>query len=72
MVIIIIFFFYQIVLWDVYGDCMNFDVLIGHKNAVVQVDWSTDGQTLYSASADKTLGFWDFIVRFFEPRYIFH
>ena len=42
---------------------MNFDVLTGHKNAVVQVEWSADGQTIYSASADKTLGFWDFIVR---------
>lgn len=50
----------KIFLWDVYGECMNFDVLSGHKNAVLQVDWSRDSQTIFSASADKTLGFWDF------------
>ena len=57
------------VLWDVYGDCMNFQVLTGHKNAVMQVDWSMDGETVYSASADKTVGVWDAMVSQRYTRY---
>ena len=33
--------------------------LKGHKNAVLEVHWSTDDQTIFSASADKTVAAWD-------------
>merc|ERR1712195_354400 len=41
----------QIFLWHVHGDCENLQVYKGHKNAVLQVDWSIDGTKLCSASA---------------------
>ena len=47
------------VLWNVHGDCENLQVYKGHKNAVLQVDWSIDGTKLCSASADKTVMVFD-------------
>eukprot|EP01126_Amoeba_proteus_P021599 TRINITY_DN2197_c0_g1_i3.p1 TRINITY_DN2197_c0_g1~~TRINITY_DN2197_c0_g1_i3.p1 ORF type:complete len:205 (-),score=24.16 TRINITY_DN2197_c0_g1_i3:471-1085(-) len=49
----------QIFLWEVHGDCSNYAVLKGHKNAILEVMWSTDSQNLYSASADKTAAVFD-------------
>ncbi|OQS02139.1 WD domain-containing protein [Thraustotheca clavata] len=49
----------SILLWNVYGDCTNYNVLNGHKNAVLQIQYSYDGSMLVSASADKTVGLWD-------------
>uniref|UniRef100_A0A7S2XUZ9 Anaphase-promoting complex subunit 4 WD40 domain-containing protein n=1 Tax=Fibrocapsa japonica TaxID=94617 RepID=A0A7S2XUZ9_9STRA len=48
-----------IMLWSVYGECTNYNVLRAHKNAVLQVQWSPDGSRLISASADRTIGLWD-------------
>ena len=44
-------------LWDVYGECKNYNVLTGHKNAILEVKW--DGDKLLSCSADKTVALWD-------------
>jgi len=44
----------QIFLWEVYGDCQNLDVFKGHKNAILDLCWSQDSATLFTASADKT------------------
>ncbi|TDH73593.1 hypothetical protein CCR75_000024 [Bremia lactucae] len=49
----------SILLWDVYGECRNFNVLSGHKNAVLEVHWTYDNSQVLSASADKMLGLWD-------------
>uniref|UniRef100_M4BWC5 Uncharacterized protein n=1 Tax=Hyaloperonospora arabidopsidis (strain Emoy2) TaxID=559515 RepID=M4BWC5_HYAAE len=49
----------SILLWNVYGECRNYNVLSGHKNAVLEVQWTYDSAQLVSASADKTLGLWD-------------
>jgi Prp8 binding protein len=45
----------------VYGECSNYNVLSGHKNAVLQVKWSPGENTSYiaSCSADKTVCVWD-------------
>lgn len=51
------------VLWDVYGECRNYNVLAGHKNAVLEVQWTYDSAHVVSASADKTVGVWDAQVR---------
>jgi len=48
------------VLWDVYGDNLNYNVLSGHKSAVLEVKWrKKDPSNIISCSADKTLGVWD-------------
>jgi Prp8 binding protein len=50
----------NIFLWDVYDDNKNYNVLSGHKNAILQIQWlSTVPSTILSCSADKTLAIWD-------------
>ncbi len=53
----------NIFLWDTFGaECRNFNVMIGHKNAVLEIKYSTlssGSPTLISCSADKTVGVWD-------------
>lgn len=49
----------SIFLWNVYGDCENYNVLAGHKNAVLELHWFPDGGSIVTASADKTVGVWD-------------
>ena len=41
------------------GDCKNFAVLRGHKNAVLDLQWTPDGTQIISASPDRTLRAWD-------------
>lgn len=48
----------SIFLWEVYGDCENYNVLRGHKNAILEMHW-VDGRSLCTSSADKTCGLWD-------------
>ena len=48
----------HIFLWDVYGGFTNYNVLKGHKSAILEVKWLS-GQTIASASADKTVKLWD-------------
>lgn len=48
-----------IMLWNTFGDCVNYDVITGHKNAVLSVKWSSCGGFLASASADRTACVWD-------------
>jgi Prp8 binding protein len=49
----------RILLWNVFGDCENFNVLDGHKNVVLDLSWSPSGSKIVSASADKTIGVFD-------------
>jgi Prp8 binding protein len=49
----------QILLWEVYGECNNYDVLRGHKNVILELVWSTDSNSFFTASADKTGAMWD-------------
>ena len=46
-------------LWNASGRCDNFNVLVGHKNAILDVKWSSDSEHIVTASADKTLGWYD-------------
>uniref|UniRef100_A0A7S3NGU0 Anaphase-promoting complex subunit 4 WD40 domain-containing protein n=1 Tax=Aureoumbra lagunensis TaxID=44058 RepID=A0A7S3NGU0_9STRA len=48
----------SIFLWEVYGDCCNYNVLTGHKNAICDLTWCND-RTIATASADKTVCLWD-------------
>lgn len=45
-------------LWNHTDNYVNFNVLQGHKNAVLDCRWC-DNETLVTASADKTLMLWD-------------
>lgn len=47
------------VLWNTYGQCENYGALSGHRGAVLDLQWSRDSRTLFSASADMTLASWD-------------
>lgn len=46
-------------MWNTFGDCTNYNVLSGHKNAVLEVHWAPLSSKIFSCSADKTLGVWD-------------
>ncbi|OAL70935.1 hypothetical protein A7D00_4597 [Trichophyton violaceum] len=49
----------SILLWRTYGNCDNYGILSGHKGAILDLQWSRDSHTLFSASADMTLASWD-------------
>lgn len=49
----------DIFLWEVYGDCVNYGVLKGHKQAVLEVAWTPDSVNIWSCSADKLVFLWD-------------
>lgn len=38
---------------------VNYARLSGHKSAITSLRWSSDGETIATASADKTVGLWD-------------
>jgi Prp8 binding protein len=42
-----------------YDRCSNYNVLSGHKNAVLEVKWTSSGSNIVSCSADKTVVLWD-------------
>ncbi|OMJ12460.1 U5 small nuclear ribonucleoprotein 40 kDa protein [Smittium culicis] len=44
-----------IYLWKTFGTNENYGVIRAHSNAVLQVQWSFDGERLYSVSADKSV-----------------
>eukprot|EP01031_Cornospumella_fuschlensis_P041114 gene41114-50160_t len=48
----------RIFLWDVFGNNQNYNVLSGHKNAILELKWRSDN-TLLTCSADKTVALWD-------------
>ncbi|KAI9305731.1 WD40-repeat-containing domain protein [Cunninghamella echinulata] len=49
----------QILLWNTYGDCVNYGLLKGHTNAVMELHWSRDSSQIFSCSADKSVCVWD-------------
>lgn len=49
----------SVLLWRTYGDCENYGELKGHKQAILDLQWSRDSRVLFSASADMTLASWD-------------
>jgi Prp8 binding protein len=53
---------FELVFWTVYGECENVHTMAGHAGAVLELHWSTDGERIYTASTDKTVGVWDTLV----------
>lgn len=60
----------NIFLWDVYGECDNYALLEGHKNAVLEVCWNYDGGEVISGGADKNVIVWDAAVLFLNVHFI--
>ena len=51
-----------IMLWNTLHGIENHAVLRGHSNAVLQIKWSqADGTKLFTASADKSVAWWDVV-----------
>lgn len=49
-----------IFLWTVYGECDNYHVIkSGHKGAILEMQFNTDGSNIFTASSDKTIGMFD-------------
>lgn len=48
-----------IILWNLHGDRRRSVWLSSHQDSVLGVDFSADGTVLASASADKSIAFWD-------------
>ncbi|CAH1757245.1 8756_t:CDS:10 [Entrophospora sp. SA101] len=48
-----------ILLWNTYGDCLNYGLLKGHSGAIMELQWSRDSSKIFSCSTDKTVGVWD-------------
>ena len=47
------------VLWKTYGQCENYGVLTGHRQAILDLQWSRDSEVIFSASADMTVASWN-------------
>jgi len=43
-----------IFLWNVYGNCENIASMKGHAGPVLDLCWGRDGETVFTASSDKT------------------
>ena len=41
------------------GECDNINVMSGHTGAIVQLTFNQSGDTIYTASVDKTIGMFD-------------
>lgn len=52
----------HVFLWNVQGECENFMMIKGHKLAVTDVHWTTDGQTLIASGADQTIRAFDAVT----------
>lgn len=48
-----------LVLWNVYGECENISLMQGHSGAIMELHFSTDGNSIYTASTDQTVAIWD-------------
>ncbi|CAG8437578.1 10511_t:CDS:10 [Ambispora gerdemannii] len=48
-----------ILLWNTYGDCLNYGLMKGHNGAIMELHWSRDSSKIFSCSTDKSVGIWD-------------
>lgn len=47
-----------LVLWNVYGDCLNYGVLKGHSGTILDICWF-ENDKIVSASTDNSVMIWD-------------
>ena len=44
------------------GECENYMMIKGHRNAVTDLHWTTDGQTIIASGADNTIRAFDAVT----------
>lgn len=49
----------KLVLWNTYGDCKNYGIMTGHRGAILDLQWSRDSRSIYTASTDCLIANWD-------------
>ncbi|KAG0229372.1 hypothetical protein BGW42_001625 [Actinomortierella wolfii] len=49
----------NIYLWNTYGESNNYGIIKGHNATIVELQWSRNGDMIFTASADKTCGVFD-------------
>lgn len=54
------------------GNCSNFNVLSGHKNAILDVKFTNDSEKIITASADFNLGVYDALTGTRMKRFMGH
>lgn len=59
-------------LWNASGNCDNFNVFTGHKNAILDVKFTNDGEKVITASADYNLGVYDVMTGNRMKRFMGH
>jgi len=61
-----------IILWQASGSYESFGPMSGHRGAILDLQWSRDSKTLYSASADMHLASWNLDAGTTIRRYVGH
>lgn len=46
-------------MWNTFGECDNLAAVLGHKGAVLDLCYSSDGSNIFTASTDHSIGQWD-------------
>ncbi|KAG9300737.1 hypothetical protein G9A89_023535 [Geosiphon pyriformis] len=52
----------NILLWNTYGDCLNYGLMKGHNGPIMELHWSRDSSKIFSCSTDKSVGIWDVVT----------
>ena len=48
--------------WDVFGECSNYhQIPHAHKGAVLDLQFGQQGEQIYTASSDHTVGVFDYV-----------
>ena len=48
--------------WDVFGECANYhQIPHAHKGAVLDLQFGQQGEQIYTASSDHTVGVFDYV-----------
>lgn len=69
---LVFFFFFPAVMWNVYGECENFATLKGHSGAVMELHYNTDGRCGHGHPQSKTnwikeTNYWDDFAKILKP-----
>jgi Prp8 binding protein len=53
----------HIMYWDVFGECTNYhQIPHAHKGAILDLQFGQEGETIFTAASDQTVGMFDYIT----------